>query len=229
LQEFGEKEIGYTGKTVSTFIPGWLKALKKYGARASIEDLQEVIDSLQELVRYDGKCCYYPVHKAATIGAVKFMDLILSTSYDLNARTDAGRTAFHYACENGRTETVELLIKSSKNVIIDLNATNLMGWTALHFACQNGKTETVELMIKSSKNFKIALNATIISSADIYHHLENHRGCTALHLACINGQTETVELMIKLSKDFTLTWMPEITRDILHCIGFAILAAAAAE
>ena len=149
----------------------------------------------------------------------------------MNARTDAGRTAFQYACENGRTETVELLIKPSKDVRIDLNATYLMGWrwTALHFACQNGKTETVELMIKSSKNFKIALNATIISSADIYHHLENHRGCTALHLACINGQTETVELMIKLSKDFTLTWMPEITRDILHCIGFAILAAAAAE
>ena len=35
-EEFGEKEIGYSGKTVSTFIPGWRKAFKKYGAQASI-------------------------------------------------------------------------------------------------------------------------------------------------------------------------------------------------
>ena len=38
FQEFGDKKIGYTEKTVtvSTFIPGWEIAVKKYVARASV-------------------------------------------------------------------------------------------------------------------------------------------------------------------------------------------------
>ena len=202
-EEFGEKEIGYSGKTVSTFIPGWRKAFKKYGAQASIDDLQEVKDSLGELVKYDGRCCYYPVHKSAEIGAVKLMKLILNTSYDLNAKTEAGKTPLHWACEYGRTETVELLIKSSS---IDLNATNIMGRTSLHLACINGRTKVVELLIKSSKDFGIDLSARVARvdcSADTPRILEND-GYTAFQLACKHGPLEIVELMIKSSKDFSI-------------------------
>mgnify|MGYP001222596488 FL=1 len=35
---------------VSTMIPDWQKAAKKYGAQAIIEDLQEVKDSLKKQV-----------------------------------------------------------------------------------------------------------------------------------------------------------------------------------
>ena len=62
------------------------------------------------------------------------MEIILKTSVNLIARNSSGDTALHLACENGKTELVELLIKSSKNFNIDLNAIKDNGCTALHLA-----------------------------------------------------------------------------------------------
>ena len=47
--------------------------MKNYATQASLEDLQEVKDSVQNLLRENGKCCPFPVHEAAMIGAVKLM------------------------------------------------------------------------------------------------------------------------------------------------------------
>ena len=94
LLEFGDKDVdcGNFTEKMSQFIPGWNKAVKKFGAQANIEDLQEVKDSLRNLLRDkhdfiadDGKCCFYPIHEAAKIGAVKLMELIFNTSCDFNA------------------------------------------------------------------------------------------------------------------------------------------------
>ena len=172
IQDFGDKIVGnrYPKKKVSAFIPGWDNAVEKYGAQASIDDLQEIKDSLQTLVRDNGECCRYPVHQAAENGDVKLMDLVLNTSYDLNAEGCLGRTPLHEACINGKTEIVQLLITSSKDFNIDLNARDDNGWIPLHMACINGKTEIVQLLITSSKDFNIDLNA------------RDDGGRTALHL-----------------------------------------------
>ena len=203
LQEFGDREIEFENEKVKSYISGWQKAVKKYGAQASIEDLQKVKDSLRKLVTLSGKCVNRPVRQAAMNGDVRLMEIILNTSYDLNAKTEAGKTPLHWACEYGRTETVELLIKSSS---IDLNATNIMGRTSLHLACINGRTKVVELLIKSSKDFGIDLSARVARvdcSADTPRILEND-GYTAFQLACKHGPLEIVELMIKSSKDFSI-------------------------
>ena len=202
IQEFGDRSMErYREGTVSTYIPGWKKAVLKYGARASIEDLQEVIGSLRRLVEYEreGECCHYPVHEAAKIGAVKLMEIILDTSFDLNARDYSGMTALHEACSYGRFETVKLMINSSKDVSIDLNARchsyTDYGCTPLHFACKSvyiGGTETVEFMIKSSKDFGIDLNA------------RNSIGSTPLHWACEDASVEIVELMVKNWKELCI-------------------------
>merc|ERR1712209_133739 len=71
LQEFGDREIVTKispYEKVSSYIPGWQKAVKKYGAQASIEDLQKVKDSLQKLVMLNGKCLNGPVRQAAMNG-----------------------------------------------------------------------------------------------------------------------------------------------------------------
>jgi len=146
LQEFGES------------ILGWPKAVKTYGARSSIGDLQEVKDSLEKLVE-DGKCCNDPVHRAAKNGAVKLFELLLKTSCDLNARDDYGWTAFHWACFNGRIEIVQVLISSSKDFSIDLNARNGYGETAFHSACIQGRTEIVQFMMKNWREFNIDIKA----------------------------------------------------------------------
>ena len=77
----------------------------------------------------------------------------------MNAKDNIGRTAWHRACQNGKTITAQLIIQSSKDFGIDLNAKDDNGWTALHAACLNGKTETVQMILKIWKEFGIDIKA----------------------------------------------------------------------
>ena len=204
IREFGnrygiyhkKKNYGYIKikKKVSAIIPGLHQAVKKYGLQSSIEDLREVKDSLRKLLTRKGRCCSYPVHEVAKNGSVKLMELILNTSYDINHRDITGnmyRTPFMYACINGRTETVQLMISASKDCNIDLNCkSQLDHYTAFQWACKEGRTETVQLMISASKDFDIDLNAT-----------DNWKK-TGLYLACENYRTDTVRAILKNWKEF---------------------------
>ena len=191
LQEFGDREVEHTKKKVSTIIAEWKSAVEKYVFQASLEDLQKVKDSLLGLlVRKTGKCCYYPVHIAAKNGAVKLMELILRTSFDMNTKVNNGRTTWHFACISDKTEIAQLIVQYSKDFGIDLNTKSYYGRTAWHEACYHGQTETAQLIIQSSKEFGIDLNT------------KDNYGRTAWHEACINCRTETAQLIIQSSKEF---------------------------
>jgi len=159
LQEFGDRNVEYTDEKLSTIVAGWNEAIKMFVAQASLEELQEVKDSLLRLARGTGKCCRYLVHEAARIGAMKLMEFILRTSFDMNAKGDIGMTAWHEVCKFGKTETAQLLIQSAKEFGIDLNAKSNSGRTALHFACRTGQTETVLMILKNWKEFGIDIKA----------------------------------------------------------------------
>jgi len=191
LQEFGDRDVEYQYVKVSTMFPGWKEAIKMFVAQASLEELQEVKDSLLRLAIGTSKCCEDPVQEAAQIGAVKLMEFIIRTECDMNAtgRTNYyGRTAWH--CAIGQTETAQLIIQSSKDFGIDLNSEDSIGKTAWHDACRFGQTETAQLIIHSSKDFGIDLNS------------EDSIGRTAWHDACIEGETETVQMILKNWKEF---------------------------
>jgi len=190
IQEFGERNVEYTNEKLLNIIHGWKNAAQKYGVQASMEDLEEVKDSLKKLAEGKGKCVQYPVHQVAENGDVKLLEFILRTSFDMNTEDGYGNTAWHLACRNGQTETAQLIIQNSKEFGIDLNARDLNGWTALHLAINNGRTETAQRIIQNSKDFVIDLNA------------KHYYGITALHSACINGQIETVKLIIQNSQEF---------------------------
>ena len=193
IEEFADRDLEYTHQKVSTIIPGWQNAAKKYGVQASFEDLEEVKDSLEKLITGIGKCCSDPVHHAARNGSMKLIEFILGTSYNMNTKDNHRYTVLHWACIRGETETVNLLIQSSKDFKINLNAkysSNRYGHTAWHLACSCGRTKTAQLIIKNSKDFGIDLNTKGII------------GRTALHDACMNGQTETVLMILKNWKEF---------------------------
>ena len=115
LKEFGNKDVENTKEKVTTIIPGWTKAVKNFGGKASIEYLREVKVSLVELVKENGKCCQYPVHEAALIGADKLIEIMLSTSYDFNTKDHFGRTPWiSLACGRGKPESAQLIIQKSK-------------------------------------------------------------------------------------------------------------------
>ncbi len=155
---------------------------------------QVVTDSLKELERENGMCCQYPVHEAALIGAVKLMQFMLSTGYDLNTKEDhCGRTPWiSLAVGRGKSETACSFIQSSKDFGIDLNAQDNFGNSAWHYTCRDGTTEFAKLIIQSSKDFGIDLNA------------KDRHGNIGLHLACFYGRTETVGLITSSSKDFDI-------------------------
>ena len=153
---------------VSTIIPGWKKAVKNYGDKASIDDLQEVKNSLRKLLLFktSGRfpyvrmyCLGHPVHQVVKIGAVKLMKIIFNTSFDMNARDTLGNTLLHQACLHCQTEIVQMIISSSKGKGIDLNARTKFAMTALHLVCRNGKTELVQVILKNWREFGIDIKA----------------------------------------------------------------------
>ena len=166
------------GKIVSDIILGWTEAARKYEIKANIEDLREIKDSLQTLLHENGKRCKtdYPVHEAARNGDLKLMEFLLCTSYDMNSfdygpRDWNERTAFHYACENGKTEVARLIIQSAKEHGIDLNDTDGYGRTAFIIACENAHMGVAELIINSSKEQGIDINGR-----KIFRHHTCQRG-----------------------------------------------------
>ena len=57
-------------------------------------------------------------------------------------------TAFHYACKNDCTDTVEMILQKSAELNIDLNARDDKKCTGFHYACEEANLEIIEAMIK---------------------------------------------------------------------------------
>ena len=75
LIEFGDIVVeGREEKEMSAFFSEWNKAAKRYAAKSSIEDLQEIKDSLLKLLVENGKCCEYPVHRTAEYGNLRLLE-----------------------------------------------------------------------------------------------------------------------------------------------------------
>ena len=93
-------------------------------------------------------------------------------------------TALHVASQEGKTDCVEMLLKSGANI----NSTNNGGVTALHCASVWGRSDCIEILLKNGAN----INATDIS------------GWTALQMASSGGKPDCVEILLKFGADSTL-------------------------
>ena len=65
---------------------------------------------------------------------------------ELNAKDNIGFAAFHWACCNGRTSIVEMMINNSESLKLDLTARDNEGKTGFMFAQDFGKTDVVNLI-----------------------------------------------------------------------------------
>ena len=190
LEEFGHKNVYRQYGKISAIIPGWLRAVKKYAAEATNEDLMEVQEAIKKLVMQTDKCWSHPVHHAVANGSVKLLKLILMSSYDMNSRVYGWRP-LHLACFYGRTETVQWFIQCSKEHEIDLNARDDRGNTVLHLACCSGYPETVRLVMNNLKEFAIDMKDA-----------QNNNGKTALDLIKekLKRNTKNYDKFIECSK-----------------------------
>ena len=219
LAEYHRSVIKDPKETVHAIISEWKNGVQKYERTASIENLRELKDSLEQSMEVNGKFCNHPIKNA--VSNFKLLKFLFSTSYsveafhlacesdnveavkwilanlkehsgfDLNARDDSRRTAFHIACSMNKTEIAKILLDFSKeNDTIDLNARCNYERTAFHLACRHGNTKTVNMILAFSKeNGAIDLNA------------RDDNGWTPLHMSCYWDQAEIVQLILDFSKE----------------------------
>lgn len=98
------------------------------------------------------------------------------TKNDMNEGDDHGFSPLHWACFEGRTNIVDMLLNRGSRI----NATNMGDDTALHLACSRGHIDCVHLLLKN----KADVNAL------------NEHGNTPLHYACFWGYQEIAELLL---------------------------------
>ena len=71
-----------------------------------------------------------------------------------------GHTALHWACSEGHSKVVELILENSDARKIYLNEKDDAGRTALHLACKQGRVEVVATLFEKAQELNIDLNAT---------------------------------------------------------------------
>ena len=101
------------------------------------------------------------------------------------------------ACQNGRTQIVELLLKKR----VDPNVQNQQGWNALMFACADGHTQIVELLLKNKVDLK----------------KQTDRGVDAFMIACGKGHIQIVQLLLKQQIDINISSYNGFTPLISAC------------
>lgn len=83
----------------------------------------------------------YPLHAAATAGALDEVECILAKGYDINVRNRAGQTALHCAAYAGKLDIIRFLIDHRA----DLNPIDLKGKSPFDYA----KAQNVITYLKS--------------------------------------------------------------------------------
>ncbi len=110
---------------------------------------------------------------------------LLKAGAKINSRK-TGFTALMYACYNGHTELVNLLIKKGAKINIKIadDKSFFPGYTCLMFAARKGDINTIKLLIQKGEKTGI----------------KDAKGKTAYDIAIENKKTKAAELIKSLSK-----------------------------
>ncbi|XP_071551960.1 uncharacterized protein [Panulirus ornatus] len=100
----------------------------------------------------------------------------LSRSCDINQQDAYGRSALHYATEQGHTYIVNMLIKSGVRV----DTPDAEHMTALHLAAQRGLAEVITLLLEGGAKVNTKMNDK----------------SSPLHIAASRGYTDIVETLL---------------------------------
>jgi ankyrin repeat protein len=125
---------------------------------------------------------------ACQCGQTEIASIFIDCSADINAENKHLMTPFKYACKNGHTDTVEMLM-------------NRCIMTPFKYACKNGHTDTVEMLM----NRCIIHIAKGMIMACEYGHTDTvrmlvNRGyyyLQGLNMACKNGHIDIVKIFIE--------------------------------
>ena len=86
------------------------------------------------------------------------MENAIALSIDLNTKSNGGWTAFHIACNEGRSDLVEVFMENAINLSIDLNARDRDGLTGFHQACIHGHADLVNIFTVNAVKLSIDID-----------------------------------------------------------------------
>ena len=167
-----------------------------------IDEVSALLKGNPDLVFSEDENGYAPLHFAVIRHYKEVAELLLTGNADVEAKTDSGTRALHFATgfmTPGSKELAELLLANGA----DVNATEeLHSYTPLHCAAAAGYKDVAELLLARGA----AINA------------QNYLGKTPLHLAAYFGHTGVTELLIANRADVnakdhlghTPRWVAEI-------------------
>ena len=124
----------------------------------------------------------------------------------MNLNDRFGKTALHNACENGKTDIVNLLLDSARHGIDTCPVVTYTSRneTILHLACRHKNLQTVKVLYERSKEIGLDLNK------------RNHDGFNAFLIACSYGQFDIVKFMVEHPEDFELNALSTTDENALH-------------
>jgi len=119
------------------------------------------------------------LHKAAMTGRANFVHLALVQGVDPKGPDAYGRAPIHYACMNGHTPLIDLLMGEHATGMLEL--TDLNGYTPLIWAIMNGKANCVEKLLQVGARVDRA----------------GSEGQIPINLACQYGDFEIISMLLQ--------------------------------
>ena len=93
----------------------------------------------------------------------------------INAKADGGWTAFIWACKNGLTAIVAMMLEMAQEVKIDLNAkTDVTKRTGFIWACEYKRSDIINLILAKAESLKIDLQAKDKYGKSGFDHFPEH-------------------------------------------------------
>lgn len=156
--------------------------------------------------------------KAAKVGHLGMINLLLNSGSELNARDSDGRSAVMLAIQDGKGRAFETLIALGAN----LNISDNQGKTTMIIASENGYTQFVDILltkgldpgIRDNDGGTALIRASQANRIEVVErlldlgvnvNLQTNDGKTALILAGMNGYVDIVDILLNSGADSSLT------------------------
>uniref|UniRef100_A0A8B9LME8 Transient receptor potential cation channel subfamily A member 1 n=1 Tax=Astyanax mexicanus TaxID=7994 RepID=A0A8B9LME8_ASTMX len=201
------------------------------GAKKTMEVVlqkgQEAGMSIESHINYVDKSISSPLHLAVRGGNLDVIQLCIAHGAKINQQQEKCRiqcdksTALHFACTQGATEAVKLMLLAYDRVCDIINITDGACQTPLHKATIFDHYELAEYLISqvissdyTIEHYSLKIKTTQMDSKVLYNvnisvslqhesvrellNDEDSEGCTPLHYACRLGIPDSVKNMLGL-------------------------------
>ena len=239
----GITKIGKPGvikDLIENQFPEWKVANEHFAHNETTERLKSYVFYMWKYFNDNKKNCGNPLSYAARNGQVDFVELLIDTPIDFNAKDKKGLTAIDHACRDNQIEILQLFIRYTDKKNINFEAKGYKGWTSFHHACTNASLDFIKALLDHLKSKQLNLFPSTPDGTNIFHlaftnphddvskyiydqfkenidiNSTDNIGWTPLHLVCQLGSLKTLKFVLELQPDLAAT-----THEGNNCIHLA--------